>query len=137
LTLIKRLLDSIKQALGILSIVILTVAANETADRATLDPGGETTVDHDIGASDEGRFVRGEEKRQVCDLFWPTHPTQRDFRNQLTHGMIRIRECMTHVREAVEQLRGVAINQVKGVEIALVTGGPAALPVSGTLLRRS
>lgn len=43
---------------------------------------------------------------------------------------------MTHIREAVEQLRGVAINQVKDAEIALVTGGPAGLPVSGTLLRR-
>jgi acetyl-CoA acetyltransferase len=43
---------------------------------------------------------------------------------------------MTHVREAVEQLRGVAVNQVADAEIALVTGGPAGLPVSGTLLRR-
>jgi acetyl-CoA acetyltransferase len=43
---------------------------------------------------------------------------------------------MTHIREAVEQLRGDAINQVEGAEIALVTGGPAGLPVSGTLLRR-
>jgi acetyl-CoA acetyltransferase len=43
---------------------------------------------------------------------------------------------MTHVREAVEQLRGVAVNQVEGAEIALVTGGPAPLPVSGALLRR-
>ncbi len=43
---------------------------------------------------------------------------------------------MTHVREAVEQLRGTAVNQVEGAEIALVSGGPAALPVSGTLLRR-
>jgi acetyl-CoA acetyltransferase len=43
---------------------------------------------------------------------------------------------MTHVREAVEQLRGTAVNQVQGAEIALVTGGPASLPVSGTLLRR-
>jgi acetyl-CoA acetyltransferase len=43
---------------------------------------------------------------------------------------------MTHVREAVEQLRGVAVNQVENAEIALVTGGPASLPVSGTLLRR-
>jgi acetyl-CoA acetyltransferase len=43
---------------------------------------------------------------------------------------------MTHVREAVEQLRGVAVNQVEDAEIALVTGGPAGLPVSGTLLRR-
>ena len=44
---------------------------------------------------------------------------------------------MTHVREAVEQIRGTAVNQVEGAEIALVTGGPAALPVSGTLLARS
>jgi acetyl-CoA acetyltransferase len=43
---------------------------------------------------------------------------------------------MTHIREAVEQLRGVAVNQVDGAEIALVSGGPAGLPVSGTLLRR-
>jgi len=43
---------------------------------------------------------------------------------------------MTHVREAVEQLRGTALNQVEGAEIALVTGGPASLPVSGTLLRK-
>jgi acetyl-CoA acetyltransferase len=43
---------------------------------------------------------------------------------------------MTHLREAVEQLRGVAVNQVEGAEIALVTGGPAGLPVSGALLRR-
>jgi acetyl-CoA acetyltransferase len=43
---------------------------------------------------------------------------------------------MTHVREAVEQIRGTAINQVEGAEVALVTGGPASLPVSGTLLRK-
>lgn len=42
---------------------------------------------------------------------------------------------MTHVKEAVEQLRGTAINQVAGAEIALVTGGPASIPVSGLLLR--
>jgi acetyl-CoA acetyltransferase len=44
---------------------------------------------------------------------------------------------MTHIREAVEQLRGVAINQVKDAELALVSGGPAGLPVSGTILRRA
>ena len=42
---------------------------------------------------------------------------------------------MTHVREAVEQMRGTAVNQVEGATIALTTGGPAGLPVSGTLLR--
>lgn len=41
---------------------------------------------------------------------------------------------MTHVREAVLQVRGTAINQVPGAEIALVTGGPSVLPVSGLLL---
>jgi acetyl-CoA acetyltransferase len=44
---------------------------------------------------------------------------------------------MTHIREAVEQLRGVAINQVPDAELALVTGGPASLPVSGLVLRRA
>jgi acetyl-CoA acetyltransferase len=43
---------------------------------------------------------------------------------------------MTHIREAVEQLRGVAVNQVEDAEIALTTGGPAALPVSCLILRR-
>ena len=41
---------------------------------------------------------------------------------------------MTHVKEAVEQLRGTAVNQVAGAEVALVTGGPASIPVSSLLL---
>jgi acetyl-CoA acetyltransferase len=43
---------------------------------------------------------------------------------------------MTHLKEAVEQLRGSAVNQVPGAELALVTGGPASLPVSGLILGR-
>lgn len=43
---------------------------------------------------------------------------------------------MTHLREAVEQLRGAAVNQVAGATHALVSGGPAPLPVSGLILRR-
>ena len=43
---------------------------------------------------------------------------------------------MTHVKEAVEQLRGTAVNQVKDAEVALVTGGPAHLPVSATILHK-
>ncbi|WP_413796930.1 thiolase C-terminal domain-containing protein [Streptomyces iranensis] len=43
---------------------------------------------------------------------------------------------MTHVREAVEQLRGTAVNQVPGAELALVSGGPATIPVSGLILGR-
>jgi acetyl-CoA acetyltransferase len=52
---------------------------------------------------------------------------------QLSEGYII---GMTHLREAVEQLRGVAVNQVEDAELALVTGGPAHLPVSGCVLRR-
>jgi acetyl-CoA acetyltransferase len=43
---------------------------------------------------------------------------------------------MTHMREAVEQLRGDAVNQVENAEVALVTGGPAAIPMSGTILTK-
>jgi acetyl-CoA acetyltransferase len=42
---------------------------------------------------------------------------------------------MTHIREAVEQLRGQAVNQVEGAQFALVTGGPAPIPMSGAILR--
>jgi len=43
---------------------------------------------------------------------------------------------MTHVKEAVEQLRGTAVNQVADAEVALVTGGPASIPTSSLLLTR-
>jgi acetyl-CoA acetyltransferase len=43
---------------------------------------------------------------------------------------------MTHVREAVEQIRGTAVNQVEGAEVALATGGPASIPTSGLLLTK-
>jgi hypothetical protein len=43
---------------------------------------------------------------------------------------------MTHVREAVEQIRGTAVNQVEGAELALATGGPASIPVSALILRK-
>lgn len=42
---------------------------------------------------------------------------------------------MTHIREAVEQLRGDAVNKVPGARFALVTGGPAPIPMSGAILR--
>jgi acetyl-CoA acetyltransferase len=41
---------------------------------------------------------------------------------------------MTHVKEAVEQIRGTAVNQVESAELALSTGGPASIPVSAVLL---
>ncbi len=44
---------------------------------------------------------------------------------------------MTHVYEAVEQVRGTAVNQVEGCELALCTGGPAAIPMSATIVRKA
>jgi acetyl-CoA acetyltransferase len=41
---------------------------------------------------------------------------------------------MTHVIEAVEQVRGTAINQVEGATYALATGGPAPTPTSGLIV---
>jgi acetyl-CoA acetyltransferase len=41
---------------------------------------------------------------------------------------------MTHVVEAVEQIRGTAVNQVAGAELALVTGAVAGLPASALIL---
>jgi acetyl-CoA acetyltransferase len=41
---------------------------------------------------------------------------------------------MTHIREAVEQLRGTAVNQVNGARFALVSGAPAPIPMSGVIL---
>jgi acetyl-CoA acetyltransferase len=43
---------------------------------------------------------------------------------------------LTHVQEAVRQLRGTSTSQVKDAEIALVTAGPSNLPTSSLLLRR-
>lgn len=42
---------------------------------------------------------------------------------------------MTHIREAVQQLRGEAANQIPDARLALVTGGPAPIPMSGAILR--
>lgn len=43
---------------------------------------------------------------------------------------------LTHIIEAVEQLRGTAVNQIEGAEVILCTGGAAAIPTSGALLTR-
>ncbi|MEE8314410.1 MAG: thiolase [Myxococcota bacterium] len=43
---------------------------------------------------------------------------------------------LTHVAEAVRQLRGTSTSQVEDAEIALVTSGPTNLPSSSLLLRR-
>jgi acetyl-CoA acetyltransferase len=44
---------------------------------------------------------------------------------------------MTHVFEAVQQLRGTATNQVDGAQFALVTGSPATIPLSAVILRKA
>lgn len=41
---------------------------------------------------------------------------------------------MTHIREAVEQMRGTAVNQVADARTVLVTGGPSSLPNSAMIL---
>lgn len=51
---------------------------------------------------------------------------------QLSHGFVW---GMTHIREAVRQLRGTAAVQVEDAKVALVTGGPSPPPVSGLILR--
>ncbi|MBW2233109.1 MAG: thiolase [Deltaproteobacteria bacterium] len=43
---------------------------------------------------------------------------------------------LTHIAEAVRQLRGESTSQVEGAEIALVTSGPSNLPTSSLILRR-
>ena len=43
---------------------------------------------------------------------------------------------MTHVTEAVRQLRGTAVNQVTGAEVALVVGGAGPTPTSALLLTK-
>ncbi|MGH9025965.1 MAG: thiolase C-terminal domain-containing protein [Acidimicrobiia bacterium] len=85
---------------------------------------------------DYGLCPIGESGPFVADgnIRWPTGSTPVN-----THGG-NLSEAyiigMTHVKEAVEQLRGTAVNQVEGAEVALVTGGPASIPVSSLLLRR-
>ena len=80
------------------------------------------------GIGDSGPFVAD------GNIRWPTGSLPVN-----THGG-NLSEAyiigMTHVKEAVEQLRGQAVNQVAGAQVALVTGGPASLPTS-SLLRRA
>lgn len=44
---------------------------------------------------------------------------------------------MTHLLEAVEQMRGTAVNQVADARLALVTGGPSIIPQTAVLLGAS
>lgn len=84
---------------------------------------------------DYGICPRGESGRFVADgnIRWPEGGLPVN-----THGG-NLSEAyimgMTHIREAVEQLRGTAVNQVPGASTALVTGGPASIPMSALVLR--
>jgi acetyl-CoA acetyltransferase len=42
---------------------------------------------------------------------------------------------LTHIVEAVRQIRGTAVNQIRDAEVALVSGGPGPPPLSAMLLR--
>jgi acetyl-CoA acetyltransferase len=78
------------------------------------------------GRGEGGPFVESGAIRKTGSI--PVNP----------HGG-HLSECyvigMTHIREAVEQLRGTAINQVASARHALVTSGPAPIPMSGAILR--
>jgi acetyl-CoA acetyltransferase len=75
---------------------------------------------------DGGAFVESGAIRQTGSI--PVNPHGGHLSEAYVIGM-------THIREAVEQLRGQAVNQIKGAQFALVTGGPAPIPMSGAILR--
>jgi acetyl-CoA acetyltransferase len=79
------------------------------------------------GRGEGGPFVAEGNIRRTGSLPVNTHG------GNLSEGYIM---GMTHVREAVEQLRGTAVNQIYGAEVALVTGGPASIPTSALILHR-
>jgi hypothetical protein len=43
---------------------------------------------------------------------------------------------MTHVFEAVRQIRGTSTNQIDGAEVALVTAGPSQAPSSSLIVTK-
>jgi len=57
----------------------------------------------------------------------PVNPHGGNLAEAYTHGM-------SHVNEAVRQIRGTAINQVAGVTNVLVVGGAGPSPTSGMIL---
>lgn len=126
---------------------VFATAGHEKVASELYRQGGVTAEDVDVALlydhfspmvlfqlEDYGFCSRGESGPFVADgsIRWPggTIPVN-------THGG-HLSEAyvlgMTHVVEAVEQLRGSAVNQVTAVEVALVTGGPSHVPLSALLL---
>jgi acetyl-CoA acetyltransferase len=60
----------------------------------------------------------------------PVNPHGGNLAEAYTHGM-------THVNEAVRQIRGTAINQIPGATNVLVVGGAGPSPTSGMILTGS
>jgi acetyl-CoA acetyltransferase len=75
-----------------------------------------------------GPFVEGGALRWP-DGALPTNTHGGNLSHAYIHGM-------THVLEAVRQLRGTAVNQVPDARVALVAAGAGPLPTGGMLLRR-
>jgi len=73
-----------------------------------------------------GPFVEG--GRIALGGALPVNPHGGNLAEVYAHGM-------THVNEAVRQLRGEARNQVEGAEVALVVAGAGPTPTSALLLR--
>src|SRR6266702_974667 len=78
------------------------------------------------GKGEGGPFVESGAIRQTGSI--PVNPHGGHLSEAYVIGM-------THIREAVEQLRGQAVNQIAEAQFALVTGGPAPIPMSGAILR--
>jgi len=76
---------------------------------------------------ESGPFVESGAIRQSGSIPVNTHGGSHSYAN--LNGM-------THIPEAVRQLRGTATNQVPDAGVALVTGGPGKLPMSALILRR-
>jgi acetyl-CoA acetyltransferase len=80
------------------------------------------------GRGEAGAFVR-EGRTRWPDGDLPVNTHGGNLSEVYLHGM-------THIIEAVRQLRGTASCQVKDAAVALVTGGPSPVPSSAMILRR-
>jgi acetyl-CoA acetyltransferase len=80
-------------------------------------------------AGEAGAFVAGGNTRLDGGKI-PVNPHGGNLSSAYTRGM-------THVVEAVQQLRGTAANPVEGAQTVLVTGSPATIPLGAAILRKA